>query len=1087
MRRLFAIVCIIAFAAVGVHAQNVISGTVSDDATGEGLSGVTVFEKGTTNGTFTDGDGKYRLEASSDAVIVFRLIGYTSIEVAGGGNIALVEDVLQIDPVVVTALGVSRDRKAIGYSVQNVGGDQLNLARDANVVNNLSGRVAGVNIVGSSGNVGSSSRITIRGNSSITGNNQPLFVVNGVPVDNGTNNTTSGGENVDYGNVIADINPEDIENITVLKGPNAAALYGSRAANGVVLITTKKGNEAGVQKGIGISYSLNAGFSNPLRLPDFQNEFGQGGGQQFGYYDGNFGGLTDGIDESWGPAFDTAINEGDGIDNDGDGTIDEPGEGGTLTQFNGTWGVHDADGHDNNYDGTVDEAGEEGYSAEPWQANPDNIRNLFQTGVSLANNIALTARGDKSYARFSYTNLNQTGMVPNTDYQRNSFDASFGGDLSSRISMDANVKYIRTDSDNRPGVGYAGDNVLQQTIWAGRQVDFAFLEDNVDTRDQWGNYTNWNHSYQNNPYRTLQYNTKPMNRDRMLGFYRINYKINDWLTASGRIGTDFYREQRKRIFSIETKDHPNGEFTEDLINLQETNADILLSGNKRLGDKIDLNFSVGGNRMNRTYKSSRIIAPALVVPGVYNVGNSDGSPLVTDFNSERAINSLYGQASVGYDNFLYLDVTGRNDWSSTLPADNNSYFYPSVTGSIVLSEALDLPSVFDLLKLRAGWAEVGADTDPYQLTSVYGTLNPWGGTPTFIVPGTLPNANLLPERTSSFETGFEMTLFKNRLSADFTYYNALTRDQIIQIDVAPSTGATRKNTNAGSVRNSGFEVMVQAAPVKTKSFTWTLGLNFARNVSEVVELNEDVEAIRLGRYWALDLEARVGEPFGSFRGFATLQDDNGNLILDGGLPQRDPNGDDKVLGTIQPDYTLGVSNGFTFKGVTISTLIDIRKGSDLFSVTYMFGRYAGVLEESLEGRGSADEVANGYVFPGMMYADAAGGDSTLVANDVPVSAELYNLYHWRSLGGHELSIFDATFVKLREVAINYRLPSSIFDETFIGGLEVGAYGRNLAILYSGVPHVDPESAFGSQTNVQGFEFGALPSARTLGFTLRANF
>ncbi len=1083
MRKFFALVFAVAATALGVHAQNVISGTVTDGVSGDPLSGVTVFEKGTTNGTFTDEDGMYELKAPSNAVIVFRMIGYITRELKGGGDLNMDEDVLQLDDVVVTALGVSRDKKALGYSVQNVSGEKLNQARDANVVNNLSGRVAGVNIVGSSGNVGSSSRIVIRGNSSITGNNQPLFVINGVPVDNGSNNSTSGGENVDYGNVISDINPEDIENITVLKGPNAAALYGSRAANGVVLITTKNGNSPGAKKGLGVSYSLNAGFSNPLRLPDFQNTHGQGVGGQFGYYDGNNGGLYDGIDESWGPAFDPAINEGDGIDNDGDGLVDETGEGANIPQFTGTWGVYDNDGFDNNYDGTVDELGEEGYNAEPWIARPDNVKGIFQTGVSVTNNIALTARGDNSYARFSYTNMNQTGMVPNTDYKRNSFDASFGGNMSSKFSMDANVKYIRTDSDNRPGVGYAGDNILQQTIWAGRQVDFDYLEDNIDTRDPFGNYLNWNQTYQNNPYRTLEYNTKPMSRDRVLGYFRVNYKLTDWLTASGRIGTDFYNENRRRIFSVETLDHPNGEFTEDLINLQETNADVLLTATKRLGEKFDINASLGGNRMSRRSKNTSTLVPALVVPGVYNVGNSDGSPLVSDLNQEKAINSIYASASLGYNNFLYLDVTGRNDWSSTLPADNNSYFYPSITGTAIISEAVELPSVFDLIKVRAGWAQVGNDTDPYQLESSYGTLDPWGGTPTFIVPALLPNAALLPERTSSFETGFELTMFKNRLSGDFTYYNALTKDQIISIDIAPSTGATRRVTNAGSVRNQGFEIMVQAVPVKTKSFTWTFGLNFAKNNSEVVELADDVEAIRLGRYWALDLEAAVGQPFGSFRGLSALRDDAGNLILNNGLPQLDPNSSEKVLGTIQPDFTLGVSNGFSFKGITINTLIDIRKGSDLFSVTYMFGRYAGVLEESSEGRNTADEMANGYVFEGMMY----DGDSNLVANDVPVDAELYNLYHWRSLGGHDLSIFDASFVKLREVSIGYKLPSSIFDNTFIGDLEVGVYGRNLALLYSGVPHIDPETAFGNQLAVQGFEFGALPSARTIGFTLRTSF
>lgn len=1077
--------CMLLVSAVTVHAQKVLSGTVNDGTTGDPLAGVTVFEKGTTNGTFTDDSGKYSLTVDDgDAVIVYRFVGYKTVEQAGGGNVTLTEDALQLDDVVVTALGVSRDKKALGYSVQNVDGEELTKSRDPNVVNNLSGRVAGVNIVGSSGNVGSSSRIVIRGNSSITQNSQPLFVINGVPVSNATNNTTTGGENVDYGNVIADLNPEDIESITVLKGPNAAALYGSRAANGVVLITTKKGSEAGVKKGLGVNYSMNVGFSTPFRLPDYQNKFGQGSGNQFGYLDGDFGGVWDGYDESWGPSFDPAINENDQIDNDVDGQVDEPGEGSSFPQHTGTYGVWDNDGFDNDYDGTVDEAGEEGYSAEPWTAQPDNIRSLFQTGVTLTNNVSLTARGDNSYSRFSYTNMSQTGMLPNTDLQRNSFDVSFGGNLSNRISMDGNIKYIRTDSDNRPGVGYAGDNVLQQSIWTGRQVDWEDLENRWEEQDIYGNNYNWNHSYQNNPYFTLYNNVKPMNRDRLIGLYSVNYKFTDWLSLTGRVGSDFYREKRERIFAIGTKDHPNGQYQQDLIQNSETNADFLLTANKRIGDNIDINASFGGNRRHNVSQTTNLNVPGLVVPGVYNPSNADGNTLVTDQFSKRVVNSLYGYASFGYGGYAYLEVTGRNDWSSTLPIENASYFYPSATASFVLSEAVELPGLFDMVKLRGSWAQVGNDAGPYQLAPTYAALDPFGGIPSFTVPGTLPASQLRPEITTSIETGLDLVMLKNRLSIDFTYYNSLTKDLITAVDVAPSSGATRVVVNAGSIRNKGIELMVQAVPVKTKNFQWTIGANFAKNNSVVEELYGDVESIRLGRYWSLDLEARVGEQFGVFRGTAALRDDAGNLILNGGLPQLDPDGSEKILGTITPDWTAGISNAFSFKGFNLSTLIDIRKGSDLFSVTYLFGRYAGVIEESLEGRETADDIINGYVYEGVQYD---GSGTNLIPNDVPVDAETWNAFYWYALGGHDRSIFDASFVKLREVSLTYDLPASLFDNSFIGGLSVGGYGRNLALLSSGTPHVDPESAFGSQLNVQGFEFGALPSARTYGFTLRANF
>lgn len=1035
-------------------AQSRVSGTVTDE-NGEPIEGVTVQVKGTTVGIFTDGQGKYTLNVPEKGeILVFSFIGKSNQEIAIDGrtsiDIEMSSDELFLDEVVVTALGISRDKKALGYSVQDVKGEDLEKARDGNVVNTLSGKIAGVQITSSSGNVGSSSRIVIRGNASIGGNNQPLFVVNGVPIDNGTYYNDQGYGGVDYGNAAMDINPEDIESVSVLKGPNAAALYGSRAANGVVLITTKSGKNA--QKGLGITYSGNFGFSNPLILPNYQNEFGQGSGQQFNYVDGNYGGLNDGVDESWGPAFNTSINENDGIDNDGDGQVDEAGEGQLLDQYQG--------------------------AQQPWVPQPDNIKDLFQTGVSITNNVSISANSEKVYSRLSFTNMNQTGMVPNTDLRRTSFNVSFGANLSDKLSTEGNVTYTQTASDNRPGTGYAGDNIMQQTIWSGRQIDINDLRENWQTRDEFGRNYNWNHSYQNNPFFTLYKNVKPQRRDRITGFYAIKYQLTDWLRIKGRVGDDLYRENRKRIFAKETKDYPNGRFEEDNFFVNELNADVLLTGDFNLGDDLQLTVNAGANHLVRRYERNSVTVQALTVPEIYNVSNANGNPINSAFVSDKVINSVYGMASLSFKDFLYLDVTGRNDWSSTLPVDNNSYFYPSVNLGFVLSDAVALPGFIDFAKIRGGWAKVGSDTDPYQLNAVYGANTAWNGVPSFTLSNQLAPANLTPEFTTSIEIGAELKFFQNRLGLDVTYYQAATDNQILAVDAAPSTGFTSQLINAGTIDNKGIEAMLNITPVRSTNFSWDIFVNFAKNSSEVRDLPEGVDAIRLGRYWSLDLEAREGQPYGNFYGFSATYDDAGNLMLSGGLPIREAT--PSVLGNITPDWVGGFRNSFRYKNVNLSFLLDVRKGSDIFSMTYMFGRYAGVLEESLEGRMTADEIKNGYVYEGV-DADNGGPNTT------PMDAETWNVFYYQSIGGHDRSVFDGSFIKLREVILGIDLPSSIISKTPFGKLSVGAYGRNLALLLSNVPHIDPETAFGNGNNIMGFEFGQTPTARTIGFTVDAKF
>ncbi|MFK7907627.1 MAG: SusC/RagA family TonB-linked outer membrane protein, partial [Chitinophagales bacterium] len=824
MKRFYGI-CILILALcvqLQVFAQGrTLTGTISDDS--GSLPGVSVVVTGTTTGTVTDIDGKFSLEVPADAkTLTVSYVGFENQTLDIGSQTSFninMKAGVELDEFVVTALNISREKKALGYSVQQVGGDDLTEARDANVLNALSGKVSGVQITSASGSVGSSSRIVIRGTSSIRGDSQPLFVINGVPIDNGTNHTDDGYGSVDYGNAASDINPEDIESITVLKGPNASALYGSRATNGVILITTKNGK--GAKKGWSVDYSGNVAFANPFKLPDYQNKFGQGVNHQFGYVDGAGGGLYDGVDESWGPAFDTSINENDGIDNDGDGEIDETGEAALLDQYSG--------------------------AQQPWVAQPDNVRDLFETGVTVTNNVAVSANAENMHARLSYTNQDQTGMVPNTDFTKNSVNLNFGINVGPKIDIESNIIYTNTSSTNRAGTGYDGDNILQQFIWSGRQIDTKDLRANWNTFDENGNVYNWNHNYQNNPFFTLFKNLKPSQRDRITGHLGAGYKITDWMTLRGKVMTDVYTENRKRIFAAGSADYPDGSFQEDEFYVKEFNSEVTLNIDRKLSDDLNMNLILGANHRKYDYSRSSIDVERLTVPDIYNVGNANGNPLNEQVTNEKEVNSVFGLLSLGYKDFLFLDVTGRNDWSSTLPVEENSYFYPSVNLSLSLVEALGLSSNFDLLKVRGSWAQVGSDTDPYKLATTFQSGTSWNGIPRFTEGNTLPPAVLTPERTTSIEVGLEAKMFLNRVGLDVTYYNAATNDQILSLNSSPTTGYSFRTLNAGTIENNGLEVMLNVTPIKTTDFSWDLTLNWAKNNSTVRDLPDGADVILLGR------------------------------------------------------------------------------------------------------------------------------------------------------------------------------------------------------------------------------------------------
>lgn len=999
-----------------------LSGQVTTDA-GTPLRGVTVFVQGTNIGGLTDDAGRYRFTipgpalAGRNVTVTARRIGYTaralqvtlsSAAVTQNFTLAVVPN--QLEGVVVTALGLERDKRSIGTSVQNLKGEEISQARETNIVNSLAGKVSGVTIT-NSGSQGGSSRLVIRGANSIAGNNQPLFIVDGIPVSNQVVGAPAGYGGVDYGNAIQDLNATDIENVSILKGPNAAALYGSRAANGAIVITTKSGKNT--PRGFGVTASTNISFETPLKLPNYQNEYGQGSGGKFEYVDGAGGGVNDGTDESWGPKF-------DGL---------------PRAQF---------------------------FGVGPWVAAPNNVRDFFETGRTMTTSIALSAAGERANARLSFTNDDVHGMAPGMSLKKIATVLNAGAELGTRFTTTGSIQYIKNNGFNRNGTGYDNGNFMQQFVWFGRQVDVSRLKD--PRKDADGNQINWNHNYHDNPYWIQLESQNRDQRDRVIGSGAVEYRPNSWLTATLRSGTDWFRDYRKLNRAYGLVESPFGGFDENSIFTQETNTEGLLTAKRGLGQRMAFTASVGGNLRKAQYKNNQTNVDALVVPGTYNVGNAKNTPLTSAYEEQKKVNSVYGMGQLSFNDYLFVDVTGRNDWSSTLPTESNSYFYPSISGSLIFTDALPGLSgrVLQYGKLRASFAKVGNDALPYQLQSTYSAQTPFGGAARFAVPNNLANANLKPEETKAFEVGTELNFFENRIGLDLTYYDKATTNQILAAQISGASGYTSKALNAGKISNKGIETLVTVTPIRTSGgFEWTSSLNFARNRSKVEELNADLQTVVLGTYWSLTVEARKGEPYGALYGNPFLRDSAGNIVVSAtGRPLRDAQ--KKVLGHYTPDWTAGLTNSFRFKNLDFSFLLDKHQGGSIFSVTNMFGRYSGVLEETLVGRDT------GIVVKGV-YANGS-------PNTTRISAEAYNhsLY-----GTHEAHVFDASYLKLREMKLGYSLPSGVANRLGVSRAYVALVGRNLW-LSAKAPHIDPETAFNSG-NAQGLEHGQFPSQRSIGF------
>ncbi len=1016
---------------VSAQATRTVTGHVTAEGAGQPPAGVQVQAKGTNLGTLTDQQGNFTLTVpSTTTTLILTYIGYKTQEVPIQDHVevTLQEEAIGLQGLVVTALGVEREKKTLGYSVEDVTGDQVSQVPKQNLVNALQGNVAGVHVT-NAGVTGGSVRVVIRGASSLTGNNQPLFIVDGIPVDNSAPSDIGRHGGVDYGNTLQDLDPNNIASISVLKGPNAAALYGTRAANGAIVITTKTA-KPGANLGITATSSLT--FESPLKLPNYQNAYGQGLYNQFQYVDGFGGGTFDGTDESWGPALNGQL----------------------INQFTG--------------------------ANMPFLPYPNNVRDYFKTGATWNTNVAVSRATENSNIRLSVTDAQIQSMAPGYSIDRKSVALKGGAAVTDKLHASASMNYMAQDAHNRMGTGYYDDNIMQNFTWFGRQVDLNALRHYVcdgteATACVPGLQYNWNYNYHDNPYWVQFVNQEADERDRVIGDISVDYQLNDWITVTGKIARDWYRWHQKNDTEVGTVGSwfgTQGGFTEDNVYRSETNYDLLVAATRQLTPSILMDVNAGANTRKNDYLDNGVDVTKLTVPGIFTIDNAGVTPATSDYISHKEVRSVFGSLSLNYKGWWNVDVTGRNDWSSTLPANNRSFFYPSVSTAFVFTDALGMNnSILSSGKVRASWTRVGNDTDPYQLIAALTARQPLGTAPMFSINDQLANANLKPEQTTAWEVGADLGFFDERLGFVVTYYDNVTSDQIMPVDVSPTSGYTSRVLNAGEIENKGVELILRATPVRMENgFRWDMTVNWAKNDSKVVKLYGDLQTLVLGTK-RVSIEARPGRPYGVIMSRGPLRDDQGRIMLSSsGLPQRDPILQD--YGPYSPDWSGGIQNRFSYGPWDLSVLVDGQHGGHIFSVSEGYGTYAGVLARTLKGRENS-ETDPGIVVKGVLPDGSINGDGV---NDVSVTAQDY--YH--NTNAYWM-IDDAGFLKLREVRLGYRLPTSLMNRLGFSSGDISLIGRNL-LLRTRAENIDPETALDA-TNAQGVETGQFPTARSYGFSL----
>jgi len=1055
--------------------QQTVTGTVTAED-GIPIPGVNIILKGTSTGVQSDFDGNYAIEATQGDILVFSFIGLETAEYRVGAtnkvDVTLKTDAAQLDEVVVTALGISREKKSLGYATQEVDGESLTTVKSGNFTNALSGKVSGLQIKKNT-NFGGSTNVVIRGNTSLTGNNQALFVIDGVPISN-TNTNSAGqaqasGNYYDYGNAASDINPEDIANVNVLKGAAASALYGSRAANGVIIITTKKGKNS---KGLGVTINsgITVGSLDKSTFAKYQNQYGAGYGAYYDSEDGFFfledinGDGTDDLtvpyteDASYGAAFDPSL---------------------LVYQ----WDSFDPDSP--NYQ-----------TATPWVNAKNSPVEFFETPITLTNSIALDNSFEEGSYRMAYTKFDQKGLLPNSQIDKHNFSLSGVFNASEKLTATGYANYIKTTGLGRNSTGY-GDNLIGNfKQWWQTNVD---IEQQKDIYFATGRNVTWNPSssdagaapiFWDNPYWTRYENYQNDSRNRFIGNFSLNYELTDWLDITGRIATDTYSEQqeeRRAVGSVATsfgvtRGNVDSGYLRREISNTETNYDLMANFNKNLSDKINVAGIIGTNIRRSEYQS--ILASTsggLIVPGLYSLQNGRGPlPRPVEIAEKIGVDGIYASGSLGYDNTFFLDATIRRDHSSTLPEDNSTFYYPSVSGSFVFSNLIDVPAI-SFAKFRANYAEVGNSASFDFLYDTF-TVNPDIGTS---VSNVKNNPDLKPERTNSYELGLEMKFAKNRLGFDVAYYQTNSVDQIVAVPVTTATGYSSKILNAGEIENRGVELSVFAIPVKTDDFSWNFNGNFTKNENEVISLAEGIDNLQLGSFQGgVTINAQVGQPYGVIFGtdYTYL---NGERVVDDATGQYIATGDsDNVIGDTNPDWLMGLSNTLTYKNLSFSFLIDIQKGGSIFSLDQYYGQATGLYAETAFINDLGNPVRNTLADGGGFINPGVNPDGAV--NETRIRADRFGAFGYRRGLPNSAFVYDASYVKLREVSLSYNLPSRLLENTFLNTLTFSATGANLWIIDKNLPHADPESGLGAG-NLQGYSVGSLPSTRDFGFNIKAQF
>ncbi len=1055
------------------YCQNTITGKVIS-ANGRPLTNVNVQIKNTARGTSTNVDGNYEISVSPDAILVFSSLGYRTKEVPAGEllvlNLTLEEVSTGLDEVVLTALNRKRETRELGYAVQSIPEAAVAEVKAVNFLDNLAGKLAGVAISpGGATGVGSSSKIVIRGEQSFA-NNNPLFIVDGTPINNNTvfnftNEAAAGFQEVDFGNGAMEVNPDDIASVTVLKGPSAAALYGTRASNGVIIINTKDGTE---NEGLGVSINSSLFIDRAFQLPKFQNEFGQGNSGQFEFADGLGGGINDNISYSWGPGLDqgTLIPQFDSPVSLPDGTMVR---GGDTALYNGL-----------------------PISPTPFISHPGNLKDFYRTGVTTIHNIALSQSFEKGHTRLSLTDLRSESIIPGVNLNRKTLAARLGFTPSETTKITANINYVHSDSDNRPSNGYGSENVNYSLVaWGPRSLNIdqlrQFWQPGLEGLQQYS----FNYTFFDNPYFILFENRNSFDRDRLFGNLSIRQDLAHNLSFTLRSGMDYSNEKRRFLRNFSSNRFQNGAYAEHDVGYREINTDFLLNYATRAGN-FDVDLSLGGSRLDQKAKTDQTQTTQLAQPGIFSFNNA-ASPIESfGFQSKKRINSLYGLLKVGYMDYLFMDITGRNDWSSALAtpfsADNTSFFYPSVSTSFVLSNLLQLPKIFSFVKLRASVAQVGNDTDPYQTSGAFVSKTPVNSQPTFSNQDFIPNPNLRPEQTTSYEIGTDIRFFGNRLNLDVTYYSALTEDQILSLPIPISSGFNQQVVNGGEVRSRGLEIIIDAQPVKTLDFQWGTTLNFSKNVSTVTSLPQDDGRITLAYSRVYDnpdqtvwFQVEKGGRIGDFYGTGYLRNAAGDFVIgtDGRFIAENTL---KKLGNYNPDFVVGFNNRFQYKNWAFSFLFDWRQGGELVSRTLALAAVGGQLQET------SPRPENGIIARGVVNTGTTE-NPVYATNTTAISPESYYRQFY-DRNHEENNVYDASYLKLRQFALGYTF---ILQEGALGFLKEGAdvnislIGRNL-FAFSAIPHFDPEQlAVQGQGLVSGVEDMSYATARSFGLKIGIEF